>query len=559
MGQALGEDTFDFIVIGSGAAGLVGAITASRRGLRPLIIEKADHWGGTTATSGGVLWVPGNDLMAAQGEPDSAADARAYVHALIGEDADERQVSKADAFLENAPQMARMLGEEGVSWIRSSDHPDYYPGTRGHGKGRTLESAPLDGRKLGPQFETMRLSELDMPAIHSGQFGTLTRTWTIFGLFLEGARTAIGHKLRTLVGQKPLGNGRALAASLMRIVIRRGIPVRLSTRLVELVVEQGSVTGVIVESGGVRERIEAPAGVLFAAGGFARNAALRKSLQGRDETWTNAIPEDEGDAFVAASSIGADSELTDDCWWMPSIQVSEGQNGLALGLRALPGSLIVNAQGRRYLNEARSYMATGKAMYENGAAKERHWLIMDGRFLKRYIFAELSQKAIREKMMANGFLKRADTIADLARECSLDPQALEETIERFNGFARAGRDLDFQRGETDYDRYWADPNHGPNPSLGEIRHAPFWAAVLRPGDLGTNGGLMTDANARVLDRDHQPITGLYAAGNGSGSPFRNAYPGAGATIAAAATFGFIGASFAANRQNNRPPQAEPVK
>ncbi|KHK93351.1 FAD-dependent oxidoreductase [Novosphingobium malaysiense] len=548
----MGEDAFDFIVIGSGAAGLVGAITASRQGLRPLVIEKAGRWGGTTATSGGVLWVPGNDVMAQQGESDSAENARTYVRALIGEDASERQVAKAEAFLESAPQMARMLAEEGMRWIRSPDHPDYYPGVPGHGVGRTLESASLNGRRLGSRFETMRLAELDLPAIHSGQFGTLTRTWTSPGLFLEGARTAIEHKVRTLLGQKPLGNGRALAASLMQIAMQRGIPVRLSTRLVDLVVENGSVVGVIVERDGKRERIDAPAGVLLAAGGFARNASLRKTLQGRDETWSNAIPEDEGDAFLAATQIGAASELTDDCWWMPSIQVSEEQNGLALGLRALPGSIIVNAQGRRYLNEARSYMTTGKAMYENGAARERHWLTMDGRFLKRYIFAELSQKAIRETMMANGFLKRADTIADLAGECGLDPQVLEETVARFNGFARTGRDLDFHRGETDYDRYWADPNHKPNASLGEIRKPPFWAAVIRPGDLGTNGGLMTDASGRVLDQNQQPVAGLYAAGNGSGSPFRNAYPGAGATIAAAATFGFLSAQFAANRQNNRP-------
>lgn len=543
-------DQFDFIVVGSGAAGLVGAITASRNGLRPLIIEKADCWGGTTATSGGVLWVPGNDLMIAQGAQDSPDAVRLYVHALIGEEAGERERAKADAFLDHAPEMARMLADEGVAWMRTTDHPDYYPGVPGSGIGRTIESLPVDGRTLNDLFASMRLADLDMPAINSGQFGTLTRAWTSPRLLLDAAQTAARHKLRKLLGQKPLGNGRALAASLMRIVVARDIPVRLSTRLVDLVIEQGKVTGVVTECAGRRERLDAPAGVLLAAGGFARNAALRKQLQGREQTWTNAIPEDEGDAFRIATAAGAATELTDDCWWMPSIQVGPEQNGLALGLRALPGSLIVNAAGQRYMNEARSYMTTGRTMYEHGAAGERHWLIMDGKYLKRYIFAELSQKAIRQQMLGHGYLKQAGSIADLAGECGIDPAALEATVARFNGFARSGKDLDFGRGDTGYDRYWADPGHGPNPSLGEVVNPPFWAAVVRPGDLGTNGGLKTDLHARVLDGQERPIGNLYAAGNGSGSPFGRTYPGAGATIAAAATFGYLAAMEASGWRNS---------
>lgn len=548
----MGVRGFDFVVTGSGAAGLTGAITGRLHGLRPLIIEKADRWGGTTATSGGVLWIPCNDLMQQQGAQDSPEDARTYVHALLGEDATERQSSKADAFLENSPRMARMLAQEGMRWFRTDDHPDYYPQIEGNRLGRTLESASFDGRQLGERFKSMRLAELDMPAIHSGQFASLTRARTSPVLMLEAARTMAGDRWRRLLGQKPLGNGRALAAALMQIVDAHEIPVRLSTRLVDLVMDHGQVTGVVVESDGKREAIEAPAGVLLAAGGFAQNAELRRKLQGRDHVWSNAIAEDEGDAFQIATAAGAATELTDDCWWMPSIQVSAHQNGLALGLRALPGSIVVDAAGHRYMNEARSYMTTGKTMFEHGAGSERHWLIMDGKFLKRYIFAELSNKAIRHEMMANGYLKQADSIHDLARVCGIEPGGLEATVQRFNGFARSGIDADFGRGETAYDRYWADPAHRPNPSLGEIVNPPFWAAVLRPGDLGTNGGLKTDQHARVLDMSNRPIEGLFAAGNGSGSPFARSYPGAGATIAAAATFGYIAGLYAANRQNNRP-------
>lgn len=540
---------FNFVVVGSGAAGLVGAITASLRGLRPLIIERADVWGGTTATSGGVLWVPSNDVMAADGAADDRDAARAYVEALL-DDPSDRDLAKAEAFLETAPAMARMLAEEGMHWIRSRTHPDYYPKVGGNSVGRTLESASFDGTTLGDRFKTMRAGELDIPAITSDQFGIVARAKSGLGPLLDTALTVGAYKFRRLLGQRPLGNGRALAAALMKIVMDRGIPLRLSTRMVELVVDNGAITGIVVESDAGRETLPAPAGVLLAAGGFSRNAALRKQLQNRERVWPNAIPEDEGDALLAGMAVGAGYERTDDAWWMPSIQIDDETNGLALGLRALPGSIVVNAEGRRYMNEAASYMTSGKVMFQNGAADTNHWLIMDDRFLKRYIFAELSQKSIRDHMIAQGTLKRASSIADLAKQCGLPPENLEATVERFNGFARTGNDLDFGRGNTAYDRHWADPANKPNASLGPICNGPFWAALLRPGDLGTNGGLKTDECARVLDAQDRPITGLYAAGNSASSPFGRAYPGAGATIAAASTFGHIAANHAAKRYTN---------
>ena len=396
----------------------------------------------------------------------------------------------------------------------------------------------------------MRLHDLDMPAIDSEGLGSLTRAWRGPGLLLNAARVALTHKLRVLRGQKPLGLGRALVATLMGIVDRLGIPVHLSTGLVELVEADGAVVGVIVEHAGRRQRIDAPAGVLLAAGGFSRNAALRRELQGRVETWPNAIPEDQGDALQAAQAIGGGTELLDDAWWMPSIQVAPGQMGLARGRRALPGSMIVNAQGQRYMNEAANYMTAGRTMFEHGAERERHWLIMDSRFLRRYIFAEMSNKALRKTMLAHGTLFQAETIEDLARACHLPPAVLRAQVDRFNALARSGEDQDFQRGATDYDRHWADPDQRPNPSLGPIDKAPFWAAVIRPGDLGTNGGVRTNASGQVVSAQDAPIRGLYAAGNSAGSPFRHAYPGAGATIAAAGTFAFIAARHAASRSVN---------
>lgn len=539
----------NFIVVGSGAAGLVGAITAHRAGLRPIIIEKADVWGGTTAISGGVLWVPNNHLMVA-GVDDTLQAARQYVASLTGEDANQREVQKAEAFLNQAAPMAAFLADEGVTWKANKDHPDYYPGVSGSRRGRTLESAVVDGKELGARFHTMRSHDLDIPAIDSEGLATLTRAWRRPGLLLNGARVTLAHKLQVARGRKPLGLGRALVASLMRIVDRLGIPVHLSTGLVDLVVEGGVVVGVIVEHDGKRSRIEAPAGILLAAGGFSRNAALRKDLQGAERSWPNAIPEDQGDALQAARAVGAATELLDGRWWMPSIQVSPEQTGLALGLRALPGSMIVDARGRRYMNEAANYMTAGRIMFDRGAGDENHWLIMDNRFLRRYVFAELSHRPTRERMRKHRFLFRANSIEELAQQCGMDPAILRAQVERFNGFATAGKDLEFDRGSSEYDRHWADPDQKPNPSLGRIDRAPFWAAIIRPGDLGTNGGIRTNAQAQVLDEDEKPILGLYAAGNSAGSPFRYAYPGAGATIAAAGTFAFIAARHAASRSVN---------
>jgi 3-oxosteroid 1-dehydrogenase len=402
----------------------------------------------------------------------------------------------------------------------------------------------------------LRAAELDLPALTSDKFGPAVLAKTGIGPAMAGSRIMLRHYFDKMLGRKPLGSGRGLVASLMLIVDRLGIPVRLSTGLVELDVKRGAVEGVVVEHEGRRETLKAPAGVLLAAGGYAQNPALRRELQGFSETWSNAAPGDQGDALIAARAIGADTELLDDCWWMPTVEVGPDRKALALGLRALPGSMVVDQNGRRYMNEARSYMASGRIMREHGAAEHRHWLIMDERFLSRHIFPDISPPAARQAMMAHGTLKRSETIRGLATECGLDPDTLAASVDRFNGFARSGRDLDFHRGDTAYDRYWADPAHKPNPSLGAIDKPPFWAAVLRPGDLGTNGGVKTDAAGRVLDLAEKPIPGLYAAGNGSGSPFGKTYPGAGATIGSAATFGFIAARNAASRRLNAPIEQE---
>lgn len=537
----------NFVIVGSGIAGLVGAIRAHRAGLHPLIVEKAAVWGGTSAISGGVLWIPANSLMARQGDADSIDDARRLLVHLLDGKPDAREQARIEAFLETGPRMADDLERDGMRWVRNAAHPDYYPDAPGQHDGRGIEVALADGKALGDAFATMRGRALAIPAFDTRYSGTLTRVYTGLMPLLTGAFIVGRHKLLSALGKAPLGLGRGLMAALMQIVRRRGIPILLDTRMTGLEMAGATVTGVRMTANGEERVIPAPAGVLLASGGFARNAALRMELQGLDGRWSNAIAEDEGDALIAGRAIGAQTALTDDAWWMPSIMVSDEQPSITLGERTLPGGLFVDQSGRRFMNEAQSYKSGGAIMRAHGAADHPIWLICDSRFLRRYVLRVLGDAAIRETMTARGLLHVAETLEGLAAKTGLPTAELAATVARFNGFARIGKDEDFGRGSSDYDRFWADPRHKPNPSLGSVETPPFYAVPIRLGDLGTNGGLLTDEHARVLGPDDQPITGLYAAGNASASPFGTSYPGGSATLSAAAVFGHIAAEHAAGQ------------
>ena len=542
------QAAFDVVVVGSGAAGMMAALTAAHRGLRVVVIEKTGRFGGSTARSGGGLWVPGNEVLRRARVPDTPEQARTYLAHVAG---DCVPAARQQALLEHGPAM--------VSFVRAStpvdfawvpDYADYYPEAPGGlATGRSIEPVPLDGRVLGAE-----LAHLNPPYLPAPDGVTITQgdyRWLSLGprhprAILATVKVA-GRMARTrLLGQRVLSLGQALAAGLRAGLLAKQVPVWLDTPMTGLHTDDGRVTGVAVLRDGQPALIRADRGVVLAAGGFERNAPMRQRYQrapiGAD--WTTGSPGNTGDAITAGEAAGAALDLMDDAWWGPSIPVPSGPY-FCLAERSLPGCILVNGAAQRFVNESAPYVDAVHAMYDGHTDAVPHipsWLIFDQRYRSSYVFAGLPPgKPLPRRWYAAGTVHLGATIGELAAGPGLDPAALAATIARFGEFARAGRDEDFHRGDSAYDRYYSDPRRRPNPCLAPLDTPPFYAVKIVPGDLGTKGGLRTDARARVLRPDGTPIAGLYAAGNTSAAVMGRSYAGAGATIGPAMTFGYIAA------------------
>jgi 3-oxosteroid 1-dehydrogenase len=377
----------------------------------------------------------------------------------------------------------------------------------------------------------------------------VSRAWSTPSGFVRGARLVFRTLGGLIRGKRLYGLGSALACSLMLIDREQGTDVLLGTPLTELVVENGTVTGAVArQADGTVIRIRARSGVILAAGGFAHNRQWREKYHGIPG-YSSAADGDLGTAIDIAAGIGAQLELMDDAWWGASVPSPDpdGKGMFVLGERSFPFSLVVDAAGNRYTNESASYIDFGHAMLEHNATVPSipSWLIVETRHRRRYLFNPLLQGA--KRLREAGIVRKATTLDELARTLGMDPATLRTTIDRFNGFTRDGVDRDYGRGRTAYDRYYGDPSVKPNPNLGPLRKGPFTAVQLVPGDLGTKGGLLTDADARVVDTTGNPIPGLYAAGNTTASVMGRTYPGPGSTIAPAVIFGYRAAKHAATR------------
>jgi len=539
---------FEVVVVGSGAAGMTAALAAAHHGLDVVVIEKTGRFGGSTARSGGGVWIPGNEVLRRAGVADTPEQASAYLaHVVDGCVPAARQ----RALLEHGPAMlgfVRAHTPVDFAWVPG--YADYYPEAPGGlAKGRSIEPVPLNARVLGPE-----LTHLNPPYLPVPDGVTITQRdyrWLSLGprhprAMLAAARVAGRMARARVLRQRALSLGQALAAGLRAGLLAKQVPVWLDTPMTGLHIVDGRVAGVQVTRDGQPGLILASRGVILAAGGFERNEQMRQRYQrapiGVD--WTTGAAGNTGDAIIAGEAAGAALDLMDDAWWGPSIPLPSGPF-FCLAERSLPGCILVNGAGQRFVNESAPYVDAVHAMYAGHSPAVPHipsWLVTDQRYRDSYVFAGLPPgKRLPRRWYAVGAVVQAPAVAELAGQIGVDAAGLAATIAKFNEFAAAGRDTDFHRGDSAYDRYYGDPRQRPNPNLAPLARPPFYAFKIVPGDLGTKGGLRTDERARVLRADGTPIPGLYAAGNTSAAVMGHSYAGAGATIGPAMTFGYIAA------------------
>ena len=539
---------FDLIVAGSGAAGMTAALTAAHLGATVVVVEKAEVFGGSTARSGGGIWAPGNVVLRTAGVPDTPSAAAAYLAYVTGDDV---PAERRAALLEHGPAMLDLvlaMTPLRLTWVPG--YADYYPeAPGGRARGRSIEPVPFDGRLLGAELSRLNKPYLPVPAgvaVTQADYRWLTLGPRHPRAMLAGLKVAGRLARSRLLGHRMLSLGQALAAGLRAGLAAHGVPVWLDTPMTGLVVTDGRVTGVRVLRDGQPTVLRARRGVLIATGGFERNEEMRRRYQRSPigTEWTTGATANSGDGIVAGQELGAATGLMDDAWWGPSIPLPGGPY-FCLAERSLPGCVLVNGAGQRFVNESAPYVDAVHAMYEGNTPENPHipaWLVFDQRYRDRYVFAGLPPgRPLPRRWYASGAVFRAPDLAGLGDAIGVDPAALAKTVARFNDFARTGDDEEFCRGASAYDRYYSDPRCRPNPNLAPLAKAPFYAVKIVPGDLGTKGGLRTDARARVVREDGSVIPGLYAAGNASAAVMGHSYAGAGATIGPAMTFGYIAA------------------
>jgi 3-oxosteroid 1-dehydrogenase len=539
--------TYDVVVVGAGAAGMTAALTAASLGLSVVVIEKADVFGGSLARSGSGVWIPNNSVILAAGVPDTPALAAEYLAAVAdGGSTAARQA----AFLSNGPAMLNLVMSASplkYQWMQG--YSDYYcllPGSMPNG--RSVEPSMINGKILGSQLANLRAPYMAVPSglvVYDADYKWIQiAAVNAHGAEVEADCLALGTEA-ALLGETPLTMGQASAAGLRAGLISAGVPVWLSTPMESLTVTSGTVTGVVATVSGVSSLINATGGVIIAAGGFEHNLAMRTQYlpQPVSTAWTLGADTNTGDGIQAGLAVGAAVALMDQAWWGPVIATPD-QPYFCLAERTEPGGLIVNQAGQRFVDEAAPYGDVVKAMYtQNPDSPDIPcWLIVDQNYRDRYMFDEtLPTLPLPSSWYSAGAVYSSATIAGLANAIGVPAGNLEATITRFNGFAATGVDSDFSRGVNFYDHYYTDPAITPNSCLAPLWLPPYYAFQLQPGDLGTKGGLVTDASARVLDANGDVIPGLYAAGNSSAAVMGYSYAGAGATIGPAMTFGYVAA------------------
>jgi succinate dehydrogenase/fumarate reductase flavoprotein subunit len=550
------DATVDAVVIGSGAAGLTAALVAKSAGLDVVVLEKTDRIGGNTAISGGAVWIPGNPYVAEAGHSDSRKAVLTYLHAMIG---NRLQRDLVEAFLDAGPQAVAFLETRTAVRFRARPlSPDYRSSLPGAALGgRAMEPEPFDGRELGDSFCLLReplpeftlfggmmVNRLDIEALLGPH-----RSLRNFGHGAKLLLRFVSDRMRYPRGTRLL-MGNALAGRLLKSALDAGIILRTETAAAELIVSEGKVTGVRAEHAGRSLRLEARRGVVLATGGFSADADMRaKFIPFAYVHRSVAADASTGDGIRLALRAGGvlNADNIGSAFLVP-VSVLKNSDGTETRFphlildRQKPGLIAVNSGGRRFVNEADSYHDFVEAMYRAHETVPTipAFLVCDATFLRRYGLGLVRPYALSlRRFLAAGYLIKAETPRALASRLAIDPNALEETVAAANRYAASGHDLEFGKGSTAYNRHLGDPRYGPNPCLGTISAAPFYAVRVWPGDIGTALGLKVDPCTRVLDAEGVPIPGLYACGSDMNSIMAGTYPGAGITLGPALAFGYI--------------------
>jgi 3-oxosteroid 1-dehydrogenase len=556
-GTRAADTEVDLLVVGSGT-GLAAALAAAELGLSVLVVEKSDYVGGSTARSGGALWLPGSPVLREAGASDTADRAINYLASVVAGSAALERSERFVQQLNATVAMLRRTTPMKLFWAR--EYSDYHPeAPGGSAAGRTCECRPLDTSILGEYLPRLRpgVMEAAVPMPTTGadyRWMNLMARVPRKGLPLIAKRLAQGVG-GLLLGRRYAAGGQALAAGLFSGVLKAGIPIWTRTSLVELITADGRVAGAVVDHDGTRYTVTARRAVVLAAGGFDHELELRRKFQSERLLPHASLGAESntGDAIRIGAQLGAGLDLMDQAWWFPAVAPLPGRApAVMLAERSLPGSVIVNSDGERFVNESTDYMSFGQRVLElerAGHPVDTMWIVFDQQYRNGYVFAAdlFPRMPIPKEWYRAGIACRADTLAELGEQMGVPVEGFGHTMRRFNEDAAAGIDSDFHRGESAYDRYYGDPTVTPNPNLRPVTRGPFYAVKMVLSDLGTCGGLKADDRARVLREDGTVIDGLYAIGNTAANAFGATYPGAGATIAQGLVFGYVAALDAAGR------------
>nr|WP_040633584.1 3-ketosteroid-delta-1-dehydrogenase [Mycolicibacterium phlei] len=554
-GLPMADTTVDLLVVGSGT-GMAAALAAHERGLSVLIVEKSSYVGGSTARSGGALWLPASTVINNQGGADTAERANTYLRSVVGETSPEKRTAAFVANVGATIELLRRTTPMKLFWAK--EYSDYHPeAPGGTAVGRTCECRPLNTAVLGEYLPRLRpgVMEVKIPMPTTGaDYRWLNLMSRIPRKGLPVVAKRLGQGVGgLLLGRRYAAGGQALAAGMFAGVLRAGIPIWTDTALQRLVTEGDRVTGAVLTHGDAEITVTARRGVVLAAGGFDHNMDMRWKFQSErlGEHLSLGADTNTGDAIRIAQDAGAAIDLMDQSWWFPAFAPLPGQPPkVMLAERSLPGSFIVDETGARFVNEACDYMSFGQRILEReraGNPVDEMWMVFDQKYRNSYVMAAelFPRMPIPQSWYDAGIAHTATSFGELARKMGVDENTFTATARRFNESAVAGMDLDFQRGASAYDRYYGDPTVTPNPNLRPLDKGPFFAVKLVLSDLGTCGGLRADENARVLREDGSAVDGLYAIGNTAANVFGATYPGAGATIAQGLVYGYIAAAHAA--------------